>query len=248
VKLAIVSATTDPNRSAACLDSWKERAQEPRPLFLILNGCLDQPYLGTVPAFRRGVDEALAAGAEIICAFHDDLRITEQGWDDKVIEHFRRHPRCGLAGFGGAIGLGAEDLYRRPYEPHQLARVGFRSNMKGAETHGLRSTLPERVACLDSFSMIFNKELAAIAWRWMDEKKMIHHFHDGAAACLAARHGWEVWYLPVECEHLGGRTAVGDAGYQAWALQQHPLGDQGFWLQAHETCHREFKDVLPIRV
>jgi hypothetical protein len=270
MKLAIVTATTDLERAVSCIASWRTMAVTNPRLSVALNGpraseqCgwlslqkpmvgtdyiyTSQDYLGTVPAFCRGVELAMADRPDVIAALHDDLLINEPSWDDKVLEHFRRHPKCGLAGFGGAIGLGTDNIYQAPYDPMQLARIGFRSNLVDAESHGIRSTLPERVACLDSFSMIFRSEFAEKAWRWMEQAGIKHHFHDGAAACLAAREGWEVWYLPVACQHLGGRTAVGDQGYQEWAKQQTPQGDQGFWLHAHKVCYEAFKDVLPIRV
>ncbi|MGH8866161.1 MAG: hypothetical protein ACREVZ_16210, partial [Burkholderiales bacterium] len=168
--LCIVTATTDPHRADACLDSWGDV-----PLIIVVNGGTWGPaeaettgrqarwitspsYLGTVPAFRVGVEAALEMGAEIIACFHDDLEMLDPHWAPKVLTHFRRHPECGLAGFGGAIGLGAADIYQTPYDPMQLARIGFRSNMKDAEAHGIRSLLPERVACLDGFSQIGRAE------------------------------------------------------------------------------------------
>lgn len=265
--LTIVTASTSLQRAEMCLRSWIAHASQPLELIIVLNGpeaagdislggdlgasiIASGEYLGTVRAFQIGTQAALAKGDQdqIIACFHDDLLITEHGWDDKVLEFFRRHPACGLLGFGGAIGLGDEDLYQKPYSPHQLARIGFRSNMQGAELHGIRSTWAERVACLDSFSMIFRSTLASIVWNWLEQHKVVHHFHDGIAACLAARYKYEVWYLPLLCHHYGGRTAVGDQGYQGWAKQQNGLGDEEFWRRAHEIGYREFRDVLPIRV
>ena len=69
-----------------------------------------------------------------------------------------------------------------------------------------------------------------------------------ALGCLAARYGWETWYLPIACTHYGGRTAVGDPGYPAWAPPQVEGGDQGFWAHAHRTGYDAFRDVLPLRV
>lgn len=268
MKLSIVTASTNLERAAPCLQSWQEYCLEGPDLYVVLNGKLPAStkavaeslglravtmlvaadYLGTVKAFKVGTDQALLEGADIVACLHDDLLIQEQGWDQKVIGHFEKHPACGLLGFGGAVGLGDSDIYQKPYAPQQLARIGFRSNMQDAELHGIRSTLAEKVACLDSFSMIFRKELAAITWKWMDDHAVVHHFHDGIAGCLAARHRWDTWYLPVACHHLGGRTAVGDQGYQAWAKQQNGVGDQEFWRRSHEIGYNEFRDVLPLRV
>jgi len=175
-----------------------------------------------------------------------------------------RHPNCGLAGFGGAIGLGDEQIYQKPYDPMQLARIGFRSNLIDAEKHGTRSLLPERVACLDGFSQIGTRQfwegyrnqtralvrysLQDMPWTVLEELGFVHHFYDGALGCIAKRHGWEVWYLPVRGQHFGGQTAVGDPGYGDWAKTQIKDGDQGFWQAAHRIGYDAFKDVLPIRL
>jgi hypothetical protein len=264
MKLAVVTASTDLVRAAPCLRSWMETATTDPDLFVVVNGHHEHGltthqefegtyirftrYLGTVRAFLEGTQAALESDADIIATFHDDLIINEPGWDDKTLEFFRRHPGAGLVGFGGAIGLADDDIGRKPFAPVQLARKGFRSNLVDAEVHGLRSTLAERVACLDAFSMIFRRDFAATAWADMDRLGIVHHFQDGAAACLAARAGLDVWYLPVACQHLGGRTAVGDAGYQAWAKAQIDGGDQGFWQKSHEVAWQEFRNELPIRV
>lgn len=167
--LAVVTATTNYERARPCLQSWGST-----PKIIVLNGPLHEAqqdrhindtilerseYLGTVPAFRAGVDYALdSTKAEIIACLHDDVQILDPEWQAKVIRHFERHPACGLLGFSGAIGLGAEDMYQKPYDPMSLARVGFRSNLVDAEVHGLRSLLPEQVACNDGFSLIGRRE------------------------------------------------------------------------------------------
>ncbi len=268
-RLVIVTATTDAIRAADCIASWQEQASGSIPIIIIHNGGRQEKYLGTVPAFRIGVDEALAAtDAEVICCFHDDLRIDEKGWDEKVLRHFDRRRECGLAGFGGAIGLGATDIYARPYDPMQLARVGFRSNMQNAEVHGIRSLLTEQVACLDGFSQIGRRHfwqghtllkgfeqdgLMGAAqprpWTFLESLGVVHHFYDGMLGCLSKRYGWETWYLPIRCHHYGGRTAVGDAGYQAWVNEKTKSteGDHEVWKAAHATGYHEFRDVLPLR-
>ena len=259
--LCVVTATTDPVRAEGCFKSWRLRsATNVVPIVVQNGGKSQQPYLGTVPAFRRGVDEALAnTDAEVIALLHDDLEIQEDSWDQRVLRLFQHYPAVGLAGFGGAIGLGADTLYREPYDPMQLARIGFRSNLIDAETHGIRSLLAERVACLDGFSQIGRRafwegrhpSLPAQderPWTLLERQGFRHHAYDGALGALARRYGWETWYLPVRCRHFGGQTAVGDRGYQAWAETVVAGGDQGFWREAHRLLYDEFRDVLPLRV
>jgi hypothetical protein len=273
MKLAIVTATTNPRRADACISTWGDT-----PLVIILNGVHDAvaaaesttiaahwivnpEYLGTVPAFRLGVDYALEqTDADVIACLHDDLEIHETEWAEKVLRHFERYPSCGLLGFGGAVGLGDADIYQKPYDPMQLARIGFRSNLVDAEQHGMRSLLAERVACLDGFSQIGRRTFwlganpplpddgARRPWTVLEQGGVTHHFYDGLLGCLARRYGWGAWYLPVRGRHLGGQTAVGDPGYQAWAKEQHVDGDHGFWEYAHRWGYDNFLDVLPLRV
>ena len=282
MKLVIVTATSNPTKAEECVNSWLDRATTSPALIMITNNWAEENdpaeerilrraklghvtrftnYLGTVDAFRQGTDEALGTGADIVACLHDDFAIHEPGWDDKVLEHFRRHPKCGLLGFGGAIGLGAASIYQTPYNPMQLARIGFRSNLVDAEVHGIRSTLAERVACLDGFSQIGRREFwlgdrpnpvivttTEPLWTQMLHRGIVHHMYDGVLGALAARNGWDTWYLPLRGKHYGGRTAVGDSGYQTWAQAQISGGDQGFWEQSHKAAYEWLRDVLPLRV
>jgi len=265
--LIIVTATTDFDRSRDCLQSWQDKALLRVPIVIVANGgATGDPsgcgsgvtiefysgdYLGVVPAFAKGVELALKTGADIIACFHDDLEILEQNWDQKVVDHFAEHPKCGLAGFGGGKGLGAEEIYKTPYDPMQLARQGFVSNMRDALAHGAKKTCSCRVACLDGFSQIGRGEYWQPGWvdlfTLMKRLGIVHHAYDAALGCYAKRHGWEAWMIPVHCHHHGGMTAVADAGYNEWASQKIDGGDQAFWKTAHELVYKEFKDVLPIR-
>jgi len=266
--IAIVTATTNLKRADPVLRTWSERASTPRLLLRVVanGGDSGAPYLGTVPAFTRGVDSVLAACPEvdIIACLHDDLEIREDDWDVMVERSFARHPDVGLVGFGGAVGLGHPQIYELPYDPMQLARIGFRSNLVHAEAHGIRSLTPEPVVCLDGFSQIGRREfwqgctradaenghhrIRVRPWQYLEDLGFVHHFYDSALGCIARRMGWDVHYLPVRCHHYGGQTAVGDQGYQRWAAEQTDGGDRGFWEQAHRIGYDEFRDVLPLRL
>ncbi len=269
---AVVTATTDEARAAACLDSWRDHARYAWPVYVVRNGAAGG-YKGVVPAFAEGVQAALDAGAQIIACLHDDLRIDQDDWDQTVIRWFEQAPTCGLAGFGGGTGLGAGNIYQVDYNPMQLARLDFVSNLEDAENHGRRAHIAakgagervmyraEPVACLDGFSQIGRREFwqgqliertARIAeqnlFAEMAAWGVVHHFYDGMLGCFARRLGWAAWMLPIACKHFGGQTAVGDRGYSEWAREQIPGGDQGFWEQAHRIGYERFRDVLPIRV
>lgn len=188
MNLAIVTATVDRERARSCIDSWFETGSADLRALYLIDQDQASPYthdgwatwprhddrkgrghtqlstyvthgqiLGVVPAFALGVARALEDGADVIACLHDDLEINENGWDQDVREAFE-NPRVGLVGFGGARGLGSDDIYRTPYNPMQLARQDFVSNMRHAEAHGRRGLVPERVACLDGFSQIGRRE------------------------------------------------------------------------------------------
>lgn len=275
MNLCVVTATTDPDRARSCIRSWGgmpfvgvvngrpwtplEKPAGEAEGELVRSWILSPEYLGTVPAFRLGVDYALEqTDADIIACFHDDVEILDPEWIPKVIRLFERHPDCGLAGFGGAIGLGTDELYKCEYSPMQLARIGFRSNLVDAEVHGIRSLLSEQVAVLDGFSQIGRREFFEgyrrsgreddPPWTYLADQGFRHHFQDGGLACLAKRYGWTTWYLPISCRHYGGRTAVADEGYRKWAESVIPGGDQSFWQHSHKIAAQLFSDVLPIRL
>lgn len=275
-QLAIVTATTSLERSRPCRWSWEQHAAHKLHVYEVLNGGdTGKPYLGVVPAFAAGVRRALAAGHEIIACLHDDLMILEDDWDLLVLQHFRMHPESGLAGFLGGKGLGRDDIYRTPYSPYQLAREQVLSNEKNAEAHGQRWLIPTRVAVLDGFSQIGRRKFWEGRFRdgrlqrdqvypgdphaWgphggtnlyaeMASWGLTHHAYDAALGAFAARLGWHVWMLPIQCWHLGGQTAVGDPGYAEWAKTIVPEGDQDFWAIAHQLVYERFRDVLPVRV
>lgn len=263
--LVVVTASThDFPERAHCIASW---APEGGVVVVTQwNGPKDVPYLGVVPAFRRVVDLVLEhSSADVIACLHDDVLIRDPRWAGRVEAFFDEHPQVGLLGFGGARGLGDPDLYQTPYAPEQLARRDFVSNLDEAEAHGRRGLVPERVACLDGFSQIGRRAfweglrwedplgpLRPTAplrpWTYLEQLGIRHHFYDGALGCLAHRAGWETWYLPIRCHHYGGRTAVGDPQYQAWAQTQAAGGDHGFWTHAHRIGYDTFRDVLPLSV
>ena len=259
LKLVVVTATTNVERAEDCIASWGHV-----PIVVQHNGgaAFSGQYLGSVRAFEAGVNLALTdyPDADLIACLHDDLAIHDVDWVGRVCRYFADHPAMGLAGFGGAIALGDPDLYQKDYDPFALARRGFRSNLTDAEAHGLRRLYPERVACLDGFSQIGRRAFWAgearggprpntgvPPWTVLADLGMVHHGYDGALGCLAARQGWETWYLPIACTHYGGRTAVGDVGYQAWANQTHG-GDHAIWRNAHRLWYDAFRDVLPLSV
>lgn len=213
------------------------------------------PELGDVHIpLKAGAVEAMALGAEMCkgeytAFFHDDIEIHDQDWVERVENFFAAQPRCGMVGFGGAAGLGTADIYKHPYDLHQMARLDFMSNMVDAEQHGRRITEPEQGVVLDGFAQIIRKTAYEEVGGWETILKMeiTFHMYDAAMACLLARKGWEVWVLPVSCTHHGGRTST-TPEYDAWLRKQGVHGDSEVHQKAHRIVYKEFRDVLPLRV
>lgn len=208
---------------------------------------IDRVVGGVVPAFAQGVAAAFADGAQAVVALHDDVLIEEDGWDVTVqtaIDHGTR-----FAGFGGSPSLGSAELYRTPYDPMQLARGEFLSNMRDAEAHGRRVRSGVRCVVFDGFCQIGTRDWFGAAWQHIAALGVVHHLYDGLLACEAQRVGVQPgMLLPVACHHYGGQTAVGSAAYQQWANATHIDGDQGFWHDAHWIGYEAYRDVLPLRV
>lgn len=204
-------------------------------------------YLGVVPAFHRAA-EAAGSGFDLLACLHDDCLLEDLTWLQQVEQYFADHPRCYLLGFGGAWGLGEDDIQTAEYRPTLLVRKGFMSNMRDAEAHGTRVLTPRQVAVLDGFSLIGRSAFMRHTWGKLHRLGVVHHAYDAAFGAEAAACKVEVHLLPIACHHLGGQTAVGDAGYTAWAQEQVAGGDAGFWHQAHRLVYDHWKDQLPIRV
>lgn len=267
-QLAIVTATVDPQQAEACFASWERTSAYACSSYIVYSRFSPEPLTpqridhtrkapyaavitrhggGVVPAFAEGVAHAFRDGAEAVLCLHDDVEILEQDWDLRVLDALDLGVR--FAGFGGATSLGSADLYRTPYDPMQLARGGFVSNMRDAEAHGRRSVVPVPCVVFDGFSQLGTKDWFGEAWQVLVGLGVVHHFYDGMLGCLAARAGVQPGVMiPVACHHWGGRSAVGNAAYQAWAREQTPEGDQGFWQQAHRIGYDAFSDCLPLRV
>jgi hypothetical protein len=203
--------------------------------------------LGVVPAFGKGLMVAqYRTPRAIVALLHDDLRIDTVGWDGWVLETFR-DPTIGLVGFGGAHGVGCPGMYDQHFDPMTLARHHFISNMHDAEAHGERCETSRQVAVLDGFSIIGRMDLLVRAFWNLRRRQVIHHAYDVGICCEARRMNLRTVFLPVECHHHGGLTAVGNPKYAKWT-QTYFGSDQEVWLHAHRQVWEEYRDVLPFRV
>jgi hypothetical protein len=198
------------------------------------------------------VDNMITGGempGDILAFIHDDVEILEEHWDLGVLKFFEAHPKCGMVGFGGALGLGTDRLYKDKYDFHQLARITYMSNAIDAEDHGLRVTEPRQVMVLDGFSQIIRRDAYTAVGGWKAVKAMglSFHMYDAAMACMMAEKEWEVWMLPFVCLHHGGGTSVSKQ-YDSWLRKNGIQGDQQIHTEAHKVIYRRFKSVLPLRL
>jgi len=184
---------------------------------------------------------------DILAYLHDDCIIHDDNWVNRVVLEFI-DPRVGLVGFGGALGHGSPELYKVPYDYHQLGRSQFLSNMDDAEVHGKRFTGACDVAVLDGFALIVRREILEKAGGWPikdlsanGHPAALHHCYDYWLCCMTRRLGYRIRVVGVSCQHLGGRTFV------KLGLGKGPEHWEQF-LAGHEFIAREFRDVLPYSV
>lgn len=304
-KLALVTATIDLDRAWPFIGTWLHKAEYPIQVYIIEQGQGAREWerkvvagthgtgdhhvqrygrrgiAGVVSPFAQGLAKALHDGAEIVACLHDDVELAPEapaGWDSRVRKLFGYKREVGLVGYGGALGLAEENIYQPgvPYNPMQLVRKDFGSNMTHAEAHGQRWTREREIAVLDGFSQIGRAEfwrgqagpgheqaatippitLAPNLFYEMHNQGIVHHAYDAALGAYAKALGWKVWFLPEPVHHHGGLTAVADPRYHAWAdhrtehEEKAGSGDQWFWEQSHRIVYDTFKNTgaLPIRV
>jgi GT2 family glycosyltransferase len=183
--------------------------------------------------------------AEIICYAHDDLDVHDADWLERMQAVFDEHPDCVAVGLGGAVGLGTDDLYRKPYSLWNLARIGYASNQDDAETHGARFTGTRRVAVLEQFCMSIRTEWLRKIGGW-PISHLRHHMLDAFIACQAARDQKQLWQVGSSCHHAGGASSTKEIYARAHWLAGGTLAED------HEAPHRwifdNYRDVLPLDV
>jgi len=193
--------------------------------------------------------------APIIAFLHSDAEVFEQGWDERVLKEFD-DPRVGVVGFGGALQLGEDDIYKKPYALHQLRRIHYMSNQTDAEVHGERFTGECDVATLDGFALIVRRELldkwehsAGDGHYWNKPgwpyNRYPYHNYDNALCLEAHKQGYRVRLVGCKVHHHGGATSTTAAGQQYW----HSLGttDQTIHTQSHLNLYQDGRGWLPLR-
>lgn len=240
-QLAITTAILLPTTEliTTCVKSWEVTRTMQHETCLRENTLEDN--LGVTGSLQWCYEHT---SSPLIACFHSDLQIFEQGWDERVLSEFD-DPKVGVVGFGGALQLGEDDLYRTPYRLQQLRRIDYRSNTTDAETHGERFTGECDVATLDGFALIVRRTLLDKLKGW----NMLFPFHnyDNALCVCAHKLGYRVRLVGINCTHHGGQTAT-TPNYQLWCKQRYGKTDAQIHEESHVTLYNLGRGVLPYRV
>lgn len=236
--LGIVTATWSGDDT--CYKSWHATAANKAiPSYVVWR------QMGVLPSYQAGYEYFKGTGVEVVAFFHDDLELKEQGWDEKVLKEFE-DPSVGVVGFGGALRLGSDDIYKVRYHYTQLIRDGYGSNVDDAEVHGERFTGERDVAVLDGFCLIVRRALLDRVGGWPSHYAP-HHCYDTWVCLMAHRLHYRVRLVGVRCHHHGGRTATRPE-WNEWCATTKWGSDAGMHAFNHRLLYDEFRGVLPVRV
>lgn len=180
---------------------------------------------------------------DIIGYCHSDLIVHEDGWAQRVLKEFE-WPTTAVVGFVGATRLGADDIYRVPYDYRQLARGDVWSNLTDAEAHGQRTTGTRAVAVLDSCAIFVRRSFLQRVGGWpIGRLPNTSHCSDLWVCATAHRLGRQVRMVGVSVTHASG--GKGDAGSR-WLDKRG--GDTFCHREAHKATYDLLRGVLPLRV
>lgn len=201
---------------------------------------------GSTKPLNRGIRYATG---DVVACLHNDLMVRDPGWDTKVLSVFEAPmtPPVGVVGFHGSTMLGADEIYRVPYQLPQLARGGSVSNMEDAESHGGRVTYPVPVVTLDGMALIARRS-DLTKWGGFDER-YLHHMYDHDLCLTARQHGHQNWMLPILVRHISGQTANA-ARYNDHLAKIGRGNDANIHGEAHAAFYEKWRGTgqLPARI
>ncbi len=240
LQLGVVTAT--PSLATAAILRALEHARGPVQPLLFENACAVTAVVAArvfvpvnlgVTAGLHGLYEISDPDPESVLVYmHDDVRIDEDGWDERIRARFA-DPEVGLVGFGGACALGSKGQ-----------RGPFFSSMEDAEKHGRRVTADFPCACIDGFGFAVRRRFLDQLGGWTTWWPYPHHGYDFAISCQAKRHGWKVWACPIACAHESSSTAR-QAIYQDGIAKQYG-GDMKLLRTAYRHLGSMFAKELPL--
>lgn len=222
--MVYVVATREWEGWLKCVRTWTMNAAQKHYVHLVKNRRIMEAYQ---QAF-------LHTKQDIIALIHDDVEVFEKGWDTRVLHEFD-DPTVGCVGFAGARRHGRPDLYSSPYDLPQLGRFGFMSNLRTAEEHGARFKGACDVAVLDGLAMFVRRSVLEKCGGWPVETPINYFCYDYWLCCEVRRQGFRIRLVGVDCNHIGGRTALMSALPDSHA-------------EAHKWLFDHSSDVLPFEV
>jgi len=205
---------------------------------------------GVVPPMHNLWQAAAKSGHDgrddILVFIHDDCQILEKGWDGRIVSVMSTQPLCDGIGLVGGTGIGAHDIYQRPYELIQLARHNVHSALVDAHVHGAYASGPMLLATADGCALIMRRSFLDQlgGWSWWKEA---NHGYDNAISCMLRRHGRQLYLVPIRFAHPSLLKLYG--GHKndvAAARYAERFGD--CYTRAHRQLYDEFRDVLPFHV
>ncbi len=183
--------------------------------------------------------------ADVIVFMHDDVEVFTNNWVEAIAKIFYESPDTAIVGLGGATGIGTPDIYKTPYHITQLQRTNYYSNQRDWQVHGKRETSVRDVAVVDGFFMAVRTSFLdeVQGWKWFPYS---FHCYDTGLCLMAARRGWKVKMIGLDCHHHGGGTST-KPEYEKWCRERGTdMGREH--SEPHLFLYNEFADLLPYEV
>lgn len=242
--MILVTITTDPRDK---FERFSTFLQCPGDFLMHTN----IPNVGLVPAMHAVYEKY--KDHDIIAYVHNDVSlapspnegmVANPNWRERVLAEFE-NPNVAIVGFGGATGIGVDDIYKTRYQINQLQRINYASNQTDWDTHGAFEDGSREVAVLDGFFLAirtsFLKQIGGFK-----SLPMNFHGYDLAICLLAIRHGYLVKMVGINCTHHGGGTST-TPDYKKWCLENGTTMEREH-EEPHLFLYNEFRDMLPFRV
>lgn len=242
--IIVIPALNQHELTKDCVSHFQENEFEKNSYVIIDNGSTPPQYLKNVKILRNeknvGLTHSLNQAFEAFCDrtdfifyTHNDLIMHERNWDLKLKELIAKMENPGVIGFFGAKGIGSGGIYVSPYHISQMVRTQCVASMPRMEGHGNRQVQGEfeKVAVLDGMSLICSTKMLKMTHGFDEINYPIHHQYDNDICLQSIDNGFNNYVVPMDCQHLGGRTDVGED----WAT---PFGKTK--QQVHEEAHPPF--------
>lgn len=205
---------------------------------------------------------------DFVAFLHNDTIILEKGWDSRVEKYLTEE--AAVVGFCGATGYGDEEIYIRPFENADVARIDFRWNFDNPEVRAYAKSCTDvyddrwlashgenlddeltKAAVVDGLAMIINREVF-VEIGGFDERFVFQGFDENL--CLhAISLGYNNYMVNIKYFHEGN----GGASSYLRLLEAHDIVDEfitedteiegGIHRAACLLLYNNWRDLLPLR-